>query len=94
MEAHGLSRTRHAVSADAREVGDNTWLNPFPFHVTPRNPVDALRARLDSAPEEHAAAVLAAYDVLQELHDRGVLDVVRSGLAASDELLETAGRAA
>jgi uncharacterized protein YjgD (DUF1641 family) len=47
-----------------------------------------LRARLERAPEEHAEAVLAAYDVLQELHDRGVLDIVRSGLAASDELLE------
>jgi uncharacterized protein YjgD (DUF1641 family) len=60
-----------------------------PFHVVPPNPIEALRARLDSAPEEHAAAVLAAYDVLQELHDHGVLEVVRSCLAASDELLGT-----
>jgi uncharacterized protein YjgD (DUF1641 family) len=63
---------------------------PVPFHVTPRNPRELLRARLDSAPEEHAAAVLAAYDLLQELYDRGVLEVITSCLAASDELLATA----
>jgi uncharacterized protein YjgD (DUF1641 family) len=62
---------------------------PIPFNVATVNPVDALRARLEHAPEEHAAAVLAAYDLLQELHDRGVLDFVKSGLAASDELLDT-----
>jgi uncharacterized protein YjgD (DUF1641 family) len=61
---------------------------PVPFHPAPRKPHEVLRARLERAPEEHAEAVLAAYDVLQELHDRGVLDIVRSGLAASDELLE------
>jgi uncharacterized protein YjgD (DUF1641 family) len=62
---------------------------PVPFHVTPRSSVDVLRDRLARAPEEHADAVLAAYDILQELHDRGVLEVVKSGLAASDELLGT-----
>jgi uncharacterized protein YjgD (DUF1641 family) len=63
---------------------------PVPFHVTPPNPRELLRARLDSAPEEHAAAVLAAYDLLQELYDRGVLEVITSCLAAGDELLATA----
>jgi uncharacterized protein YjgD (DUF1641 family) len=31
---------------------------------------------------------LAAYEVLQELHSRGVLEIMRGALAASDELLE------
>jgi uncharacterized protein YjgD (DUF1641 family) len=62
---------------------------PVPFHVAPRNHREVLRAKLERAPEEHAEAVLAAYDLLQELHDRGILDIVRSGLAASDELLGT-----
>jgi uncharacterized protein YjgD (DUF1641 family) len=57
------------------------------FHVTAADSREPLRARLERAPDDHAEAVLAAYDVLQELHDRGILDVVRSGLAASDELL-------
>jgi uncharacterized protein YjgD (DUF1641 family) len=43
---------------------------------------------LEHAPEEHAEAVLAAYEVLQELHNRGVLEIMRGALAASDDLLE------
>jgi uncharacterized protein YjgD (DUF1641 family) len=61
---------------------------PIPFHVPPPDSRALLRERLERAPEEHAAAVLAAYDLLQELHDRGILDVTRSALTASDELLE------
>ena len=47
-----------------------------------------MRSRLEQAPEEHAEAVLAAYEVLQELHNRGVLEIARGALAASDEILE------
>jgi uncharacterized protein YjgD (DUF1641 family) len=61
---------------------------PIPFHAPPPDPRALLRERLERAPEEHAEAVLAAYDLLQQLHDRGVLDVTRSALTASDELLE------
>jgi uncharacterized protein YjgD (DUF1641 family) len=61
---------------------------PIPFHAPPPDPRALLRERLERAPEKHAEAVLAAYDLLQELHDRGILDVTRSALAASDELLE------
>jgi len=34
--------------------------------------------------------VLAAYEVLQQLHERGVLEIMRGALAASDEILEKA----
>lgn len=61
---------------------------PIRFTVPPPDPHVVLRERLERAPEEHAEAVLAAYDLLQALHDRGILDVTRSALAASDELLE------
>ena len=61
---------------------------PIPLEVPSRNPRAELRSRLEQAPEQHAEAVLAAYEVLQELHDRGVLDIMRSALVASDELLE------
>jgi uncharacterized protein YjgD (DUF1641 family) len=60
----------------------------IPLEIPPRNPRAELRFRLEQAPEEHAEAVLAAYEVLQELHNRGVLDIMRSALAASDEILE------
>jgi uncharacterized protein YjgD (DUF1641 family) len=61
---------------------------PIPLEIPPRNPRAELRSRLEQAPQEHAEAVLAAYEVLQELHDRGVLEIIRGALAASDELLE------
>jgi uncharacterized protein YjgD (DUF1641 family) len=60
---------------------------PIPLHVPPRDPREELRARLDRAPDEHAEAMLALFDILQELHDREVLDIVRSALAASDTIL-------
>jgi len=61
---------------------------PIPLEVPPRDPRAELHARLLNAPDEHAEAVLAAYDVLQELHNHGVLEIMRGALAASDELLE------
>jgi uncharacterized protein YjgD (DUF1641 family) len=62
---------------------------PIAFQPPPRDPREALHARVERAPQDHAEAVLAAYDLLQALHDRGVLDIVRSALAASDEILGT-----
>lgn len=61
---------------------------PIPLEIPPRNPRAELQSRLEHAPEEHAEAVLAAYEVLQELHDRGVLEVMRGALAASDDILQ------
>ena len=52
---------------------------PIPLEVPPRNPRAELHARLEQAPDEHAEAVLAAYEVLQELHDRGVLEIDARG---------------
>jgi uncharacterized protein YjgD (DUF1641 family) len=53
-----------------------------------------LKARLENAPAEHAEALLGAYEVLQGLHDRGVLDLMRGALGSSDKLLEIAVSAA
>jgi uncharacterized protein YjgD (DUF1641 family) len=61
---------------------------PISLEIPPRNPRADLRSRLEQAPEKHAEAVLAAYEVLQELHNRGVLEIMRGALAASDEILE------
>ena len=87
MEACGLSHSRDSIPAGSRQV-ESTWPNPFPFHAAPLDTRDALRVRLETAPDTHAEALLAAYDLLQALHDRGILDVATSALAASDELLE------
>ena len=61
---------------------------PIPLEIPPRNPRAELQSRLGHAPEEHAEAVLAAYEVLQELHKHGVLEIMRGALAASDEILD------
>ena len=67
---------------------------PIPLEVPPRNARAELRSRVEQAPEEHTEAILAAYEVLQQLHERGVLEIMRGGLAASDEIMEKAVDAA
>ena len=61
---------------------------PIPLEIPPRNPRAELQSRLEHAPDDHAEAVLAAYEVLQQLHNRGELEIMRGALAASDEILE------
>jgi uncharacterized protein YjgD (DUF1641 family) len=59
---------------------------PIPFQVPPVDHREALRMKVEHAPEKHAEAILAAYDLLQALHDRGILDTTASVLKASDEV--------
>jgi len=63
---------------------------PIPFELPPHDPHAELQARLQNAPVEHAEAVLAAYEVLQGLHDRGALDILRAALDSCDSLLKQA----
>ena len=62
---------------------------PVPLQLPPRDSREELRSRLDSAPLEHADALLATYEVLQGLHDRGVLELLRGLLGSGDKVLET-----
>ena len=66
---------------------------PIALEIAPRDPRKELIARLENAPVEHAEALLDAYELLQELHDRHVLEVLRGALSASDKLTESAARA-
>jgi len=63
---------------------------PIPLEMPPRDPRRELHCRLQNAPIEHAEALLAAYEVLQGLHDRGVLDLLRGALGAGDKIVEEA----
>ena len=68
---------------------------PIPLAVPARDPRAELHSRLQSAPAEHAEAILAAYEVLQGLHDSGApLDLLRGALGSNDKLLEIAVDAA
>jgi uncharacterized protein YjgD (DUF1641 family) len=48
------------------------------------------KRRLDAAPLNHADAVLDAYELLQQLHESGTLDVLRGLLGAGDEVVRHA----
>ena len=58
--------------------------------TTGRGAREELRRRLDAAPEEHAEAVLAGYELLQELHESGTIDVLRGVLGAGDQVVRHA----
>ena len=61
---------------------------PIPLQLAPRDPQRELDVRLQQAPLEHAEAVLAGYEVLQGLHDRGVLELMRGTLGGSEKILQ------
>jgi uncharacterized protein YjgD (DUF1641 family) len=66
----------------------------IPFKARSRDFREELRVRLEDAPADHAEAILAGYEVLQELHDRGVLELLRGVLGGGDRILEIAVEAA
>jgi uncharacterized protein YjgD (DUF1641 family) len=55
---------------------------------TPRNSRDDLIRKVDQAPIEHAEAVLAAYDLLQRLHEKGFIDLLNGLLSAGDTVVD------
>lgn len=59
----------------------------IPLDVPARDPRLALQSRLQDAPAEHAEALLAGYEVLQGLHDSGILDLMRGALGSRDRVL-------
>jgi len=67
---------------------------PIPLELPPRDPRQELRKRLEDAPIEHAEALLDSFELLQQLHERGVFQLLRGLLGAGDKLVETAVDAA
>src|ERR1035438_5037653 len=67
---------------------------PITLELAPGHPREELRKRLEQAPITHAEALLDSYELLQQLHDRGVFELLRGALGASDKLIETAVDAA
>ena len=61
-----------------------------PIHLdqAKRDPREELLVRLERAPAEHAEAVLAGFEVLQGLHDHGVLELARGVLGGGNKILE------
>ena len=61
---------------------------PIPLELPKRDPREELLSHLEKAPAEHAEAILAGFEVLQGLHDRGVLELLRGVLDGGDKILE------
>ena len=61
---------------------------PIPLELPKRDPQEELRSRLEKAPDQHAAALLAGLDVLQALHDHGILEILRGVLGGGNKILE------
>jgi uncharacterized protein YjgD (DUF1641 family) len=55
---------------------------------TPHNSRDDLIRRVEQAPVTHAEAVLAAYDLLERLHEKGIIDLLNGLLSAGDTVVE------
>ena len=60
---------------------------PIPFSLPPRDPREALIHRLQNAPQEHAEALLDGYEILQELRDKGLLEIAKGVLGSGDKVL-------
>jgi uncharacterized protein YjgD (DUF1641 family) len=53
----------------------------------PTNSREDLIRRIEAAPQEHAQAVLEAYDLLENLHAKGILSALNGALEASETLI-------
>ena len=63
---------------------------PIPLTLAPRDPERELNVRLEAAPAKHAEAILAGYEVLQLMHDKGVLELMRGTLGGGEMIIEQA----
>jgi uncharacterized protein YjgD (DUF1641 family) len=65
---------------------------PIAFKPAPVNFKADLQRRLEKAPEEHAAALLAAYNVLEVAYDEGLLDILHGMIESKDTIISTLAR--
>jgi uncharacterized protein YjgD (DUF1641 family) len=62
---------------------------PIEFKPATVNFKADLQRRLEKASDEHAAALLAAYDVLEAAYDEGLLDILHGMIASKDKIITT-----
>jgi len=61
---------------------------PILFKPLARDPREALYQRLENAPKEHVEALLDVCDILQGLHERGILELAKGALGSSEKVLQ------
>lgn len=57
-----------------------------------RDECEELRPKLENAPLEHGKALLAAYQLLQDAQDHGILDILRGAIGAGDAIVDKASQ--
>jgi len=67
---------------------------PILLKIPPEDPREVLRHRLENAPLEHAEALLSLLDIVQELHDKGLLEIAKGGLGSGEKVMKIAVDAA
>jgi hypothetical protein len=65
---------------------------PIRNYTPHRNEQDELRAKVENAPLRHGDAVLAAYQLLQQAQDHGVLDTLRGAIGAGDAIVDNVSK--
>ncbi len=63
---------------------------PLDLNLPPRDPRETLFHRLEKAPHEHVEALLEAYELLQGLHDKGILEILRGAIGSGEKVLQIA----
>jgi uncharacterized protein YjgD (DUF1641 family) len=58
--------------------------HPITFKPKPHDPRAELIERIEAAPAEHGQALLAAWDLLQTAHDKGMLDLAKGLIGGKD----------
>jgi uncharacterized protein YjgD (DUF1641 family) len=61
--------------------------NPISFKPKAVDPKLELQRRLAAAPNDHAEALLVAYDLLEEAHRQGILDALHGAIGAKDTIV-------
>ncbi len=63
---------------------------PILLTLPPRDPERDLKLRLEAAPAQHAEAIMSGLEVLQLMHDNGVLELMRGMLGGGDKIIAQA----
>jgi uncharacterized protein YjgD (DUF1641 family) len=61
---------------------------PILLKIPPEDPREVLRQRLEAAPLEHAEALLSLLDIVQELHDKGLLEIAKGALGSGEKVMK------
>lgn len=61
---------------------------PIELIPVPSDGREETKQRIENAPVDHAAAVLSAFELLEELHKSGTLDLLRGATGAGGEIVK------